>query len=164
MMNDLRVCARLARPQTGHTFAVTSGTVLPLFTGARDDQDGKAERTSHPVVRSWSHRATKCRQSEPSPQGTKHSVDRAKLSLMSVDDASLTPDTGQVAGALGPRQLVEVRFQRLATSAASLIVTPRAPQATHATFIDNRHTAVTATPARGLTRLPPPQRMPDRHC
>jgi hypothetical protein len=33
---------------------------------------------------------------------------------MSLDDASLTSDTGQVAGALGPRQPVEVRFQRLA--------------------------------------------------
>lgn len=129
------------------------------------------------MVRSWSHRATKCRQSEPSPQGTKHSVDRAKLSLMSLDDASLTSDTGQVAGALGPRQPVEVRFQRLANLDLATVKQPpevlglphvgvqrdektrdlgsvthrytKSPTVTHATFIDNRHTAVTATPARG---------------
>jgi hypothetical protein len=35
VMNDLPVCARLARPQTGHTIAVTSGNVLPLLTGGQ---------------------------------------------------------------------------------------------------------------------------------
>ena len=35
MMNDLRICARLAWPQTGHTLPVTSGNVLPRFTGGQ---------------------------------------------------------------------------------------------------------------------------------
>ncbi len=35
VMNDLRVCARVARPQTGRTIAVTSGNVLPLLPGGQ---------------------------------------------------------------------------------------------------------------------------------
>jgi hypothetical protein len=35
VMNDMRACARLARPQTGHTLAVTSGNALPLLTGGQ---------------------------------------------------------------------------------------------------------------------------------
>ncbi len=35
VMNDPRVCARIAWPQTGHTLAVTSGNVLPPFTGGQ---------------------------------------------------------------------------------------------------------------------------------
>jgi hypothetical protein len=35
LVHDLRVCARLARLQTGHTIAVTSGNALPRFTGVK---------------------------------------------------------------------------------------------------------------------------------
>jgi hypothetical protein len=38
VMNDPRVCARIARPQIGHTLAVTSGNVLPLLLGVKWSQ------------------------------------------------------------------------------------------------------------------------------
>jgi hypothetical protein len=47
MVNDLCVCARLARPQTGDTPAVTSGNVLQLFTGGQVAQPADQARTSY---------------------------------------------------------------------------------------------------------------------
>ena len=60
VMNDLRVCARLARPQTGHTLAVTNGNVLPPIywgSGGRKDSvdvgvgyESSSEQSTKPLA------------------------------------------------------------------------------------------------------------------
>src|SRR5271166_979041 len=109
VMNDLRVCARLARPQTGHTISVTSGNVLPLLTGgqvvARSNPvsptqcqpDAERSLVSRDRISRWPRRGRGCTNS--SATFFRSLVDRLPSALNARTDSNMRTDA-ELAGVM----------------------------------------------------------------